>query len=80
MLGADPPYARPSNAAFTVEVSDLELRLPTREGAAPAAVTGPGTQVTGPTAVGSQVATSSRAKSHKRHKKRKKKRKKRRRH
>jgi dienelactone hydrolase len=32
LLGADPPYARPSNSSFTVEVSDLELRLPIREG------------------------------------------------
>ena len=31
LLGADAPYARPSNAAFTVSVSALELRLPTRE-------------------------------------------------
>jgi hypothetical protein len=31
LLGSDPPYARPSNAAFIVAVSDLKLRLPTRE-------------------------------------------------
>lgn len=31
LLGADAPYARPSNSAFTVRVSSLELRLPTRE-------------------------------------------------
>jgi predicted acyl esterase len=31
LLSADPPYARASNSAFTVRVSDLELRLPTRE-------------------------------------------------
>ena len=31
LLGADPPYARPSNAPFRVEVRSLELRLPVRE-------------------------------------------------
>jgi dienelactone hydrolase len=31
LLSSDPPYARPSNAAFTVGVSGLELRLPTLE-------------------------------------------------
>jgi dienelactone hydrolase len=31
LLGADAPYARPSNAVFTVGVSGLELRLPTLE-------------------------------------------------
>jgi dienelactone hydrolase len=31
LLGADPPYARPSNGAFTVAVSDLQLRLPTQD-------------------------------------------------
>ena len=34
LLTSDPPYARPSNSAFTVEVSNLELSLPTLEGAA----------------------------------------------
>ena len=31
LLGRDPPYARPSNSVFSVDVSDLELRLPVRE-------------------------------------------------
>jgi hypothetical protein len=31
LLGADSPYARPSNGPFTVTVSDLELRLPVRD-------------------------------------------------
>jgi dienelactone hydrolase len=31
LLSSDPPYARPSNVAFTVGVSGLELRLPTLE-------------------------------------------------
>jgi hypothetical protein len=31
LLGQDAPYARPSNGAFSVTVSDLELRLPTHE-------------------------------------------------
>ena len=31
LLGADPPYTRPSNAPFSVEVRSLELRLPVRE-------------------------------------------------
>jgi hypothetical protein len=41
LLGSDAPYARPSNPAFTVAVSDLELRLPTREGAGEAGPAGP---------------------------------------
>jgi hypothetical protein len=31
LLGADPPYARPSNGTFQVGVADLDLRLPVRE-------------------------------------------------
>lgn len=31
LLGADSPYVRASNGAFTLGVSDLELRLPVRE-------------------------------------------------
>ena len=31
LLGSDPPYARPSNDSFTIDVSQLELRLPVRE-------------------------------------------------
>jgi hypothetical protein len=31
LLGADPPYGRPSNGAFSVAVQRLELRLPVRE-------------------------------------------------
>jgi hypothetical protein len=31
LLGADPPYARPSNGPFEVGVSELDLRLPVRE-------------------------------------------------
>jgi hypothetical protein len=31
LLGKDFPYARPSNGAFTLEFSDLELRLPVHE-------------------------------------------------
>jgi hypothetical protein len=31
LLGQDAPYARPSNGAFTVTVSDLKLELPVRE-------------------------------------------------
>jgi hypothetical protein len=31
LLGADPPYARPSSGSFTVAVKRLELRLPVRE-------------------------------------------------
>jgi PKD repeat protein len=31
LLGHDAPYGRPANAAFAVEVSKLELRLPVRE-------------------------------------------------
>jgi X-Pro dipeptidyl-peptidase (S15 family) len=68
LLGADPPYARPSNAAFTVEVSNLELRLPTREGAAPMGAAAPGTQVTNPPA--------SKQQRHKKHKRKKKRRRK----
>jgi predicted acyl esterase len=30
LLGTDPPFARPSNGAFTVEVSNLRVRLPIR--------------------------------------------------
>jgi hypothetical protein len=30
LLGGDPPYARPSNGAFTITVGGLEVRLPTR--------------------------------------------------
>ena len=30
LLGGDPPYARPSNGAFTIRLDDLEVRLPTR--------------------------------------------------
>ena len=30
LLGGDVPYARPSNGAFTIEVSDLKVVLPTR--------------------------------------------------
>ena len=37
LLSADSPYGRPSNAVFSVTVSDLELRLPIREGRAPTA-------------------------------------------
>ena len=32
LLTSDAPYARPSNGAFSIEVQELELRLPTREG------------------------------------------------
>jgi predicted acyl esterase len=32
LLSSDAPYTRPSNSAFTVTVSDLELQLPTLEG------------------------------------------------
>jgi hypothetical protein len=31
LLGADPPFARPSNGSFSVEVGRIELRLPVRE-------------------------------------------------
>ncbi len=31
LLGADPPYSRPSNFAFETTVSDLRLRLPVRQ-------------------------------------------------
>jgi predicted acyl esterase len=31
LLGADPPYARPSNGDFEIEVERLQLRLPVRE-------------------------------------------------
>ena len=31
LLGRDAPYGRPSNGAFTIDVSRLELTLPTRE-------------------------------------------------
>ena len=31
LLGADPPYSRPSNGAFRIGVERLELRLPVRE-------------------------------------------------
>jgi hypothetical protein len=31
LLGADAPYARPSNGSFKVTVQSLELRLPVRE-------------------------------------------------
>jgi hypothetical protein len=31
LLGSDPPYARPSNRPFQIEVERLELRLPVRE-------------------------------------------------
>ena len=34
LLTSDAPYARASNAAFTVDVGELELRLPTLEGPA----------------------------------------------
>lgn len=30
LLGQDPPYARPSNGTFTISVSSLNLKLPTR--------------------------------------------------
>jgi hypothetical protein len=40
LLNADAPYARPSNASFSVGVSDLELRLPSLEGRAPTALSG----------------------------------------
>ena len=30
LQGGDPPYARPSNGAFSIEVSDLRVRLPAR--------------------------------------------------
>jgi hypothetical protein len=32
LLSSDAPYARPSNASFSVDVQDLDLRLPIREG------------------------------------------------
>jgi X-Pro dipeptidyl-peptidase (S15 family) len=40
LLGRDAPYLRPSNGAFSITVSDLQLRLPVHEqpGAAPAVV------------------------------------------
>jgi len=31
LLGRDSPYARPSNSVFSLDVSELELRLPVRE-------------------------------------------------
>ena len=31
LLGADPPYARPSNGDFSIVVRRLSLRLPVRE-------------------------------------------------
>jgi hypothetical protein len=31
LLGADPPYGRPSTGEFTIRVERLELRLPVRE-------------------------------------------------
>jgi hypothetical protein len=31
LLGADPPYSRPSNASFEIQVSKLRLRLPVRQ-------------------------------------------------
>jgi hypothetical protein len=34
LLGADAPYARPSNGSFTIAVRQLDLRLPTAEGSA----------------------------------------------
>jgi hypothetical protein len=48
LLSSDPPYSRPSNGAFSVAVSDLTLRLPTREGAVElgGTVAGAGPQVT----------------------------------
>jgi hypothetical protein len=33
LLGSDPPYARPSNQPFSIDVAGLELRLPVREAA-----------------------------------------------
>ena len=30
LLGEDPPYARPSNGSFTIDVTRLQLRLPVR--------------------------------------------------
>ncbi|MFI5123645.1 MAG: CocE/NonD family hydrolase C-terminal non-catalytic domain-containing protein, partial [Vicinamibacteria bacterium] len=31
LLGADPPYSRPSNSSFEIEVARLKLRLPVRQ-------------------------------------------------
>jgi hypothetical protein len=31
LLGQDPPYLRPSNGHFSIEVSNLQLRLPVHE-------------------------------------------------
>jgi hypothetical protein len=65
LLTADPPYARASNASFSVRVSDLQLRLPTLEGAVALAGTAP--------AAGAQVKTARKPrkkrcrKKHKRH-------------
>ena len=63
LLGADPPYARPSNGAFSITVKNLELRLPTRERTAPLDAAAPGTQVT------SAPQAKQRKRRHKKHKK-----------
>jgi hypothetical protein len=70
LLSSDAPYARPSNSAFTVGVSDLDLRLPTRE-AAPS--TGAPSPAGGDSAAGTQPARSSKPRKkgcRKKHKKR----------
>ncbi|MBA2546241.1 MAG: hypothetical protein H0V15_05100 [Solirubrobacterales bacterium] len=46
LLSADAPYARASNATFSVSVSDLELRLPTLEGT-PSTASAPSTACPG---------------------------------
>jgi predicted acyl esterase len=70
LLTSDAPYARPSNANFSVDVSDLELRLPTLEAAPSTAAPGP---TGGDSAAGPQLAPSSKPRKkscRKRHKKR----------
>jgi ribosomal protein L34 len=52
LLGRDAPYARPSNGAFSVTVSDLDLRLPVRESlATPAPIFAPTGQQLAPDVV-----------------------------
>ena len=54
LLSSDSPYARPSNSTFTIGVSDLELRLPTREGS-PSTETSIGTTATASPCTGRRV-------------------------
>jgi hypothetical protein len=45
LLGADPPYSRPSNSSFEIEVSKLKLRLPVRQHPDGAVIRRPGPPV-----------------------------------